>query len=351
MIGATGQIIEVRGMGDAKTVDPSGKPIAVGEAAKKAVRNAAVNAIDKALQHQSDNIRQQFAERIVGDDDREEQVRKIISDVKVETTPVSQQKMVHATISGKFDLNELKDLLNRSDILQAVVERSSQQIAVFFTVRRSTQVSRGGGVRRDIHEDKTNNESATEMAEEGALKIKESSNENSSRTISELDIELADNTSWESDSQSKDLFGTGLMGQLTDKGFAGVVDGSFFESSLSLDEDITNVGYPLPATLKQVVEEVRKEQNIELIVVCSLDFSIPTRDPVSGQWAIETTMSGKVIRSSGSGIPQAPAALEPRNLKGIGPTQEVAKKRAIEALAPLAADEIISKLKNNNVTR
>jgi hypothetical protein len=33
----------------------------------------------------------------------------------------------------------------------------------------------------------------------------------------------------------------------------------------------------------------------------------------------------------------------------VAPSQEAAKKRAVEAMAPLAADEIISKLKNNNV--
>jgi hypothetical protein len=60
-------------------------------------------------------------------------------------------------------------------------------------------------------------------------------------------------------------------------------------------------------------------------------------------------MSGKVMMLMGSSIPRTVAALEPKSFKAIGDTQEVAKKRVLEAMAPLTADEIISKLKNNGI--
>jgi hypothetical protein len=344
---ANAQIIDIKGVGDAKTVDAEGKALPVGEPAKKAIINAAVFAIDTALQGQSDNIRQQFQERIVGDATRVEEVRKMISNAKVETNPDTVQRMVRATISGKLDLTELKDYMNKKDKLQSAVKRTDLEMAVFFTVRRSTQVARGAAVVSEANTDSTNSETAKEEAEEASLTVEEAVNRKETNTASTDIVEKADKISWEADAQLKEPFGSGLIGQFTDKGFENVVDGSFFEVSDEMDKDITSRGQASAKTLKQLVNEVRAEGGMELIVIGSLDFSIPTKDPVSGMNMVEATMSGKVMKASGSGIPRMVAALEPKSFKAVGDTQEVAKKRVLEAMAPLTADEIISKLKNN----
>jgi hypothetical protein len=343
----TAQIIDIKGVGDAKTVDAQGKALPEGEPAKKAIINAAVFAIDTALQGQGDNIRQQFQERVFGDATRVEEVRKMISNAKVETNPDTVQRMVRATISGKLDLTELKDYMNRKDKLQSAVKRTDLEMAVFFTVRRSTQVARGVAVVTGAIKDSTNSEKAKEEAEEAGLTVEEAVNHKETNTDSTDIVEKADKISWEADAQLKEPFGAGLIGQFTDKGFENVVDGSFFEVSDEMDKDISSRGQPSPKTLKQLVNEVRAEGSMELIVIGSLDFSIPTKDPVSGMNMVEATMSGKVMKASGGGIPRTVAALEPKSFKAVGDTQEVAKKRVLEAMAPLTADEIISKLKNN----
>jgi hypothetical protein len=347
----TAQVIDVRGIGDSKTVTEDGKPLAKGEAAKTAARRAAVNAIDRALKNQSDNIRQQFAERVVGDAEREGQVQKIINDIKLEIIPIPEQKTVRATIAGKFDLNEFNDLLNSLTVQQSTVKRSALELAVFFTVRSSIEVARGGGVRETQENRAENSETAAEEVTEDGLNVDESSTQRQNVENLTETVEQADKVRYKSDSQLKEPFGTGLIGQFLDKGFEGVVDGSFFEGSDLLDLDITARGNPSPTTLRKVVKEITEDGELELLVIGSLDFAIPTKDPVSGMWSVETTMSGKVMRASAGKIPRTVAALEPRNFKGVGQTQEIAKKRALEAMSPLAADEIISKLKNNGVIK
>lgn len=344
---ANAQIIDIKGVGDAKTVDADGKAFPEGEPAKKAIINAAVFAIDTALQSQSDNIRQQFQERIVSDATRVEEVRKMISNAKVETNPNTEQRIVRATISGKLDLAALKDYMNNKDKLQSAVKRTDLEMAVFFTVRRSTQVARGAAVVSEANTGSTNSETAKEEAEEASLNVEENANRSETATASIDIIEKADKISWEADAQLKEPFGAGLIGQFTDKGFENVVDGSFFEVSDEMDKDISLRGQPSPKTLKQMVNEVRAEGGMELIVIGTLDFSMPTKDPVSGMNMVEATMSGKVMKASGGGIPRTVAALEPKSFKAVGNTQEVAKKRALEAMAPITADEIISKLRNN----
>lgn len=343
------QVIDVRGIGDAKTVAEDGKSLVKGEAAKTAARRAAVNAIDRALQNQSDNIRQQFTERVVGNAKHEEQIQKIINDVKLEIIPIPEQTTVRATIAGKFDLNEFKDLVNSMSIQQSTVKRSALELAVFFTVRSSVEVARGGGVRETKEKRAENLETAAEVVTESSLNVDESTTQRQNVADLSETVEQADKVRYKSDSQLKEPFGTGLIGQFLDKGFEGVVDGSFFEGSDLLDSDITARGNPSPATLRKVVKEIGEEGQLELLVIGSLDFSIPTKDPISGMWSVETTMSGKVMRAAAGKIPRTVAALEPHNFKGVGQTQEVAKKRALEAMSPLAADEIISKLKNNGV--
>jgi hypothetical protein len=344
---AYAQIIDVKGVGDAKVVDAQDKSLPSGEAAEKAITNAAVYAIDTALQSQSDNIRQQFQERVVPDEARRKEVRKMISNIKVETNPNTTQKTVRATISGKLDLAEFKDYMNRQNKLESTVKRSALEMAVFFTVRRSTQVARGAAVVTEANKDASNSESAKEEAEESGLTVEEAVSLKEKNTASTDIVEKADKVSWEADAQLKEPFGSGLIGQFTDKGFENVVDGSFFEVSDEMDKDISSRGQASPKTLKQLVNEVRAEGSMELIVIGSLDFSIPTKDPVSGMDMVEATMSGKVMKASGGGIPRTVAALEPKSFKAVGDTQEVAKKRVLEAMAPLTADEIISKLKNN----
>lgn len=347
--GVGGQVVDVKGVGDAKTADAKGIQLPAGQAAKQAISNAAVNAIDEVLQQQSDNLRQQFQERVVSDNGRREEVLKMISNIKVETVPDSMQNLVRANIVGKIDLNELKDYLNKQDKLQSVIKRTNLEMAVFFTVRRSTQVARGASVEVDTKAAAASSEAASEQAAEEGLKVIEEVSKSEKNTTSVDAIEKADKVSWESDAQLKEPFGTGLIGQFTDKGFENVIDGSFFEISDQIDKDITSRGQPSPQTLKSMVSEVKTEGSTELIVIGNLDFSIPTVDPVSGMKMVEATMTGKVMRAKGGTIPRVVAALEPKSFKAVGATQEVAKKRVLEAIAPLTADEIISKLRNNGV--
>ena len=346
------QMLEIRGIGDAKVVDAAGKPLPPGEGAKQAVRAAAINSIDQLLEAQSSNIRQQFNERVKGSVEREEEVKGMINDLKVVVDPIPEQKIVRVRIVGSLDLNTLKDKMNQWPKISAQVVTSSKQAVVFFTARRTTATEKAGiKVKTENANDKTSSQSGKEALEENAVETTEKVSTTDTTVVGITNVEMNDKVLWESDTQLKGDFGTGLMGQFTDKGFADVTDGSMFTTSEELDADITKKGAPSALTWKKVIKEVKEtDSNIEMIVIGNIDFSAPTEDPVTGMWKVATSMSGKVYQL-GTGMPKLVTALGSKTFNGLATSQEEAKKRALEAMAPLAADEMISKLKNKDILK
>jgi hypothetical protein len=346
------QMLEIQGIGDAKVVDAEGKALPEGEGAKQALRAAAVNAIDKLLELQSASLRQQFNERVKGSVEREEEVKGIINDLKVVVDPIPEQKIVRVRMVGSLDLNTLKDKMNQWSKLIAQVKPSSKQAVVFFTARRTTATEKAGiKVKTNIANDKTSSQLGKEALEENAVETTEKVGTNDTTVVDITDIDKTDKVLWESDTQLKGDFGTALMGQFTDKGFEDVTDGAWFEASEDLDADITEKAAPSVATLKKLLNEVKTaEGNIELIIIGSIDFSAPTEDPVTGMWKVATSVSGKVYKL-GTFPPKMLVALGGKTSNGLATSQEEAKKRALEAMAPLAADEIISKLKNKDLLK
>jgi hypothetical protein len=346
------QVVEIRGIGDAKTVDEKGVALPEGEAANKAIREAAINGIDKVLEQQSIALRQQFNERARDNDKIIQLLTDIISNAKVTTTALPDQKMTRATLAGSFDIHALRDILNTIPKSPGKADgRSGDNVAVFFTVRSTVKTS-----REDSSSDKNleiidSSETGSEKIEDGAISIDEKNRREKIVTdISKIDIG-AEITKLVPDPQYKPQFGTGLLTQLSAKGFKDMTDGSFFESSEQMDKDILESNGLKAGTWRSLMQEIKNDgDNIEVVIVGSLDFAMPTIDPVSGLSLVEATMSAKVYRIvEGKKQPSFVAGLAPKTAKGVGPSQENAKQSALNTMSVLAADEIITALKNNEV--
>lgn len=345
------QVVNIRGIGDAMTVDETGVALPKGEAATKAIREAAINGIDRILEQQSSALRQQFNERARDNDEIGKLLRNIINDAKVTTTAIPEQKITRATLDGAFDMQTLRDVLNRIPKLREDVKRSGENTAVFFTVRTTAQTVRNTGTRERVNEDIESVESASEIAEEDSIEVREQVTQNIQKVDMRTDIKGAEMTEMIADSQFKPLFGTGLLSQLSSKGFKEITDGSFFVISEEMDKDITERNDLRPTTWRKLMAEIQEEgDGIEIVIIGSLDFAMPGIDPVSGLSMVEATMSGKVYRIvQGRRQPLLVAGLPPQSAKGIGPSQENAKQSALNSMSVLAANEIISALKNNDV--
>lgn len=342
-------ILHLRGMGD--SILPKSKT-ANAQSEKNAIRAAAVNAIDRAIELQSDALRQQYSDRVKGFPEREDQVRKLIYDIQVKTERSPKEGLTHATVRGKMDTSKLRDLLNSLSPKSnsAANGRSDLGVAVFFTVRRTSSASNQSKVVSKSTSGDNLETSGTENITEHGIEINESNKETSTASRTTTNIKEADKLTYEFDGQMKDAFGTGLLTKLAAKGFESIEDGSDYDSSEAIDKDITLRGSPSKTTRRTLVKELQEDPEIKLYIIGTLDFSLPRKDPITGLYVVNTTMSGKVYKiRPGKKTGRFVAGLGPKSFKGKGLTQEEAKKDILEAMAPLAADEIVAALKNNNV--
>ena len=76
----------------------------------------------------------------------------------------------------------------------------------------------------------------------------------------------------------------------------------------------------------------------------------PRIDEATNMRVIEATVSGKIYKMTGK-FPRLVAALSPQTQKAKAPDQLQAKKRVLSGLTPLAADEILAKLKAKNLIK
>jgi hypothetical protein len=338
------EIISVRGQGEAPTKAPIGKPTETekSEAQKKAVQDA----IARALSNQSDALRQQFNER--SDALLSDEIKGFIRNPKVQFSHDPKEKKVTAFMSGDLDLSAMKDLLNQMPKAKTQVAHSQAEIAIFFTVRETSENTvqiRNTTVASTVAANKE--AEASQKASDTGVSTQETTLAQKKANITESETTKADVQKFKLDGSSRDAFGQALQGRFADKGFKQIADGALFESSVVLDTHFGTGDAVPPKVWKDLIKEVKDvEPSMQYMIVGTLDFSIPTKDPISGMAKLTGTVSGKVYQLGGTGLPRLIAALEPVTQSAVAPTQQDAKKRVLAAVGPMAADEIITKLKN-----
>ena len=359
--------ISISGQGTAPYTNLFGKPEkAVEDLAKS---NAITDAINRALENQSEALREQFKKAGPTITLEDYFAKKLITELS--TTLVNDdkaEKTLTMRFEGKLDLTALRDALNSvpADQVQSSVNLSKSEAAIFFTVRmtsknkvstgeRSSNFNAEGDAATSLAKNSENegNVSATDegvsKSETSLKQAKGKFKEQESVTESSSETEVADEQTWKVDKASKTSFGNGLLDRFSSKGFNDVLDGAEFESSTELDTAY-GVGDDIPpAVWKQIVAEVREsEPSVKYLVVGTLDFSIPTKDPVTGMHLMTGKVSGTIKKLEGTGRPRTFAALADIEAKQSAATQQDAKTRVMAILTEKAADDIIAKLRNKS---
>ena len=355
--------ISISGQGTAPYTNLFGKPDkAVEDLAKS---NAITDAINRALENQSETLRERFKKAGPTITLEDYFAKKLITELS--TTLVNDdkaEKTLTMRFEGKLDLTALRDALNSvpADQVQSSVNLSKSEAVIFFTVRmtsknkvstgeRSSSSNAEGDAATSLAKNNENegNVSATDEgisdSETSPKQAKGKFNEQETVAESTSETEVAGELTWKLDKVSKTLFGNGLLDRFSSKGFNDVLDGAEFESSTELDAAYGVGGDIPPAVWKQIVAEVREsEPSVKYLVVGTLDFSIPTKDSVTGDHLMTGKVSGTIKKLEGTGRPRTFAALADIEAKQSAATQQDAKTRVVEKLAELAADEIITNI-------
>ncbi|MEI6715412.1 MAG: hypothetical protein WCO60_16770 [Verrucomicrobiota bacterium] len=338
------EIVSVRGQGDITYKALMGKPSDTEKA--EAQKKAIFDAITRALGNQSEALRQQFNER--SDTLLSDELKSFVRNLKADFIPEPKTKKLTSHVTGELDLGALRDLLNQVPKAKTQVALSSAEVAVFFTVRETSENTVSIQNRTLSGSSASNKEvEASQKAGDTGVSTQETVLVQKKENASLSETQKADVQKFRLDGASRDAFGAALQGQFGDKGFKQIVDGAMFESATILDTQFGSGDAVPPAVWKQLTTEVKTaEPSVQYVIVGTLDFSIPTKDPISGMQKVTGTVAGKIYQLGGAGLPRLVAALAPVTNSGVAPTQQDAKKRVLAAMGPMAADEILTKLKN-----
>jgi len=344
----------ISGRGEAPYTNPIGKP---GKEVEAAARKEAIyNAVDRALEGQSDALREQFKKFGKTLTAEEYEAKGIVTESRKATAiPDPKARKVTVLFEGTLDMQALRDKMNATSATEGGTDVKLSKVAamVFFTVRETTE--------NFVHDDKIVTATKRLDTVQGEKNLAVSENEdsvaakgNASRlreTKSSVESGVAkrtDKQKFSLDGPSRDAFGSGLKEIFTAKGFKKIKDGSFLEVTKEVDEAFgSGEGIP-PAIKKKMVKEVVENMpKVRYMVVGTVDFSMPTLDKVTGQHQYVGRITGDVWEmDEDGGLPDVVAALAPTQVSMSADTQQDAKARVIRKISQEAANDIITKLRN-----
>ena len=318
-------------------------------------RDAIRNAINSAISNQSESLREQF--RSLGDNFSPDDFEKkgiIKEKLKSMFDEDKKTKTVTAFFNGLLDVSALRDELNALAARGGVTEGASgvalskDKVAVFFTARLTSEnVKFDAKVTKSETSQATKDAEASQKATDDGLTTSEATLRQKQVTVGGSTTVKAEKQKYEVDAPSRELFGSGLLDRASSKGFNRIVGGETMESSADLDLAYGE-GNVIPAKIyKKVAAEVRERSaKIKNIIIGTLDFSAPSKDPATGQPRVLGTVSGKVYGFDEDGELEVVAALKGMSKTGVAASEQDARKQAIELLTEEAMDEIITKMSN-----
>jgi len=162
-------------------------------------------------------------------------------------------------------------------------------------------------------------------------------------------IQRTDEQEFALDAPSRDALGAGMRDVFSAKGFKKIKDGSFLKVSKEIDESFGSGAGISSEVRENMVKEVKEKMpKVRYMVVGTVDFSIPTIDPIGGQHKYTGRITGAVweMDEDGGSIPDNIGDLKPTQVSLSADTQQDAKAQVIEKISGEAANDIITKLRN-----
>lgn len=316
-------------------------------AAEEAQKEAIRNGLDAMMSSQPGAIRQLYEER------KPDIYTTLIALARDVQNTQKDNKATHSMevkVSAVIDEDVMKDTLMNKAATKKTVNLSDTLVAVFFTARNVVSVEQHTAATKSMSSSSATGESAVAEGEtDSAITTTESRTEVNISESSASRTVKSDVLQYALDGPAREEFGSSLNDRFTSKGFEDIVDGAFFEAASVLD-DAFGKGDVVPAAVwRKVVAGLREEEpGVGYMIVGTLDFGTPRKDSMTGMWVVEATVTGKVYKL-GAKTPRLVAALSPQTMMGRAADQLQAKKRALAGISPLAADEILAKLKAKNI--
>ncbi|MBQ2814926.1 MAG: hypothetical protein IJE66_08000 [Akkermansia sp.] len=314
-------------------------------AAEEAQKEAIRNGLDAMMSSQSSTMRQLYEER------KPDIYTTLMSHARDVQNTQKDNKATHSMevkVSAVIDDDKLKDTLMNTSVANKTVNLSDSLVAMLFTVRSVASVEKDGGTTKSTSSSSaTGDSSVAESETDSAITTSESRSEVKTSESSSSRIFKSDVKTYRVETDACTAFDAALSERLLDKGYAEAFGRDSFDSVELLDE-VYGAGKSVPASaLRKIVTEIRElDPSVEYMIIGTLDFGYPRKDAMTGMVAVDAKVSGIVYELvAGKVMYKRHATLSPQSITGKGADESQAKDRALISVSPLAADEILAKLK------
>jgi hypothetical protein len=313
--------------------------------------NAIIDAVNRALEGQSDAVRKLFkdnwgkttgSERHGADDFINE---KIVTDSPASGVQDVDKKTRTVTyvFAGTLDLRRLLEVLGGNQksklvplIFYSMRETSEQQERVFgeATARDQKRLSEIEG-QLSANDNGTLKTEATQLKE----KIVQTREKLSASNKYKYSI---------SDIAPRQAFGGQVKATLQDLGFEEFVDGAQNDLSKPFNEANASGEEVEPSLLRSMTRAAIDEE-ADYIIIMKIDFQFPHKAGLTGSYECGATATGDVYRkpeADSKRSARSVATLDPIVLTGKGASEQEAKRQAAIMIARDAAQDIAAKLRS-----
>ncbi len=315
--------------------------------------NAIIDAVDRAMEGQSDAIRKLFkdnwgkktgSDRHGADDFIQEKIVTDSSASGVLNVDKKTRTVTYAFV-GTLDLKRLLEILGGN-------EKSKLVPLVFYSMRETSEeqtviISRGTERERkklqEVEGQLASKDDSTLKTE--ALHLREKI------SATETEIKKANNFKFAiSDIGPRKAFGGQVKASLNDLGFEEFVDGALNDLSKTFNE-ANATGAEIEPSLLRSMTRAAIDEEADYVIIMNIDFQFPQKSGLTGAFECAATATGDVYKKPDAESKRAPrtvATLDPIIIKGSGSSEQEAKRTAAIMVAKDAAQDIAAKLRSKN---
>ena len=314
--------------------------------------NAIIDAVDRALEGQSDAVRKLFKDnwgKTTGSD--RHGADDFINEKIVTPSPGSgvqdidkKTRTVTYVFAGTLDLRRLLDMLGGN-------QKSTLVPLVFYSMvetdeEQATILKKATGLEIKKLEEKEGQISAssngTATSEASQLKAKKVEVEEQIKKANQFKFATTD-------VGPRKAFGGQLKATLQDLGFDEFVDGGLNELSKEYNAVLSR-GEDPPPSLLQSMTRAAIDEEADYVIIMSITFDFPEKVGGTGQYECRATAIGEVYKKpdpNSKRSARSVTALDPIIEKGRSSSSQGAKNEVAIMIARDAAQDIATKLRSN----
>ena len=337
------QLVESKGIGEIvfQGIQPTVKEVA------NAMRAAQLDALGRYTAELSPTMQEEYRSmQSYCEANLDQYVKTVLTLDRQEDKKLKALKIV---IRAEINTGKLKgDFKAQSKVAQLTSDHEKSTITFVFLSRKAQKVKTYGD-RKTVDSTSTQGQSAKdEVTTDGGFIQKNSQlTQGQTATTGSSTETLADAVTYVVAS-SDDLDGT-VSRIFSTAGFELANASDLFDDGLigAFKKDFSQ-GEDASASTRQAAAKLCRDSEVKFMAIGKMDIDRNLTDPASGLVRVFVNVNAKVMNLTKK-VPTTAASIGPVQFSGLGPTQSVAERNALQQAAEKASEDLVSQMRTKGL--